>query len=245
MYLCSSVGLLSFSLNSPMPISLNFLDPNIKGYTYSSHISAGLYWTLHVASWQHPALCEHPFLRFSTRHKKSSMHSTTKTSTCSPGKLFYSSCTFYQEKDEFTISITSLIFTTDQGPFYTGQSCPGGKTSANYHSLRSYSPKAAVSTQLRCGPDDTWGGGYGFFFSEQTFFLLPNKKQTFFSSQAKEHAIFPPHIAPFFCQICEQTFTFYSLLRKLFFITFRWIISPPHNPLPPRIIWSAPNTVVW
>ena len=48
-----------------------------------------------------------------------------------------------------------------------------------------------------------------FFSSVQTFFFAPNQKQTFFLSQAKEHANFPPpHITPFFWQFCEQTLYF-------------------------------------
>ena len=85
------------------------------------------------------------------------------------------------------------------------------------------------------------------FCPEQLFVFAPNQKQTFFFSQAKEHAI-PPHthtlpITPFFCEFCED-FTFYSLLNKLFFISFCGTIfffkknlAPP----PTRIIWSAPK----
>ena len=41
---------------------------------------------------------------------------------------------------------------------------------------------------IRGGPDDTWRGAM-VFSPEQTFFFVPNQKQAFFFSQAKERAI--------------------------------------------------------
>ena len=96
---------------------------------------------------------------------------------------------------------------------------------------------------VRGGPDDTWRrGGYGFSPCASCFFA-PSQKQTFFSSQAKEHANrLPPHITPFFCQFCEQSFLFYWLLNKLFFfyhfLLNNFFSEKKHSP--PRIIWSAP-----
>ena len=101
--------------------------------------------------------------------------------------------------------------------------------------------KVSLTAKLRGVPDDTWGAMV--FSPVQFFFFAPNQKQAFVSSQAKEQAYFFPHITPFFCQFCEQTFIFYSLLNKVFFSSLfaeqSFSQKKPPRPLPCRPLSSG------
>ena len=78
------------------------------------------------------------------------------------------------------------------------------------------------------------GGGCGFF-PVQTFFFAPNQKQTFFPSQGKEQAILSPHITPFLCQFCEQTFYLLQFTEQTIFPSLfaeqSFVFSKNHSPL--------------
>ena len=91
--------------------------------------------------------------------------------------------------------------------------------------------------KLRGGPDDTWGGGLCFFFPCANFFsFAPNQKQTFFPSGKRTRSFFPPHIPHFSASFVDKLFIFYSLLNKLFVITFCWTVfcfSKKINPIAP------------
>ena len=88
------------------------------------------------------------------------------------------------------------------------------------------------------------GGGLWFFPLCKLFFSLLTRNKPFLPLRQRNKQIFFPHITPFFCQFCEQTFYFLhfaeqtifsSLLQTIFF----FFKKTPHSP-PPCIIWSAP-----
>ena len=99
---------------------------------------------------------------------------------------------------------------------------------------------------VRDGPYDTWGEGYGLFPCANCFFfwlLLTRNKLFFISGKVTRR---PPYITPLFCQFREQSFYFLQFAEQTIFSSLFakqsvFFFKKTPIALPPRIIWSAPN----
>ena len=98
---------------------------------------------------------------------------------------------------------------------------------------------------FRGRPDDTWGWTMVFPPCKLSFSLLTAETNFFFPLRQRTHNS-PPHITPFFCQFCQQTFHILRFAEQTICLSpfaKRFLPPPPkkrHIPPHTRVIWSAP-----
>ena len=79
-------------------------------------------------------------------------------------------------------------------------------------------------TALRGGPDDTWGGGYGFFPLCKLFFSLLTRNKLFFLSGKGTRKIFSPSYNPIFLPVLWTNVFFFTVFWTNYFLSFCRII---------------------